>query len=121
MINFDYFTKKHKRTEFKFTTNSWSSSRSGKANSLFNLIRHQPSIDKVYLYAKDPYKAKYQPLIEKRGSTSLKNCNDSKTFTEWLNDESDIYKAIEECNSNKKRKILTVFGDLIPNIKNVIE
>ena len=29
-------------------------SGSGKINSLFNLISHQPYIDKIYLYAKDP-------------------------------------------------------------------
>ena len=26
----------------------------GKTISLFNLINHQPDIDKIYLYAKDP-------------------------------------------------------------------
>ena len=31
---------------------------SGKTNSLFNLISHQPDIDKIYLYAKDLYEAK---------------------------------------------------------------
>ena len=34
-------------------------SRSGKTNSLFNLIDHQSDIDKIYAYAKDPYEAKY--------------------------------------------------------------
>ena len=33
-------------------------SGSGKTNSLFNLINQQPDTDKIYLYAKDPYKAK---------------------------------------------------------------
>ena len=32
---------------------------SRKTNSLFNLISHQLDIDKIYLYAKDPYDAKY--------------------------------------------------------------
>ena len=32
---------------------------SGKRNSLFNLISQQPDIDKIHLYAKDSYKAKY--------------------------------------------------------------
>ena len=36
------------------------SSGSGKANSLSNLINQQQDIDKIYLYAKDSYKAKYQ-------------------------------------------------------------
>ena len=34
------------------------SSGSGKTNSLFSLINNQPDIDKIYLYAKDPYEAK---------------------------------------------------------------
>ena len=34
-------------------------SGSRKKNTLSNLINHQPDIDKVYLYAKDPYEAKY--------------------------------------------------------------
>ena len=40
-------------------------SGSGKTNSLFNLIIQQPDIDKIYIYAKDPYEAKYQLLIKK--------------------------------------------------------
>ena len=38
-------------------------SGSGKTNLLLNLIENQPDIDKIYLYAKDPYEAKYQYLI----------------------------------------------------------
>ena len=41
-------------------------SGSGKTNALSNLINNQLDIDKVYLYAKDPYEAKYQYLIKKR-------------------------------------------------------
>ena len=56
-------------------TNFWSSiqilviggSESGEINSLFNLINHQPDIDKIYLYAKDPYEAEYHiPLINEK-------------------------------------------------------
>ena len=32
-----------------------SGSGSGKINALLNLINNQPDIDKIYLYAKDPY------------------------------------------------------------------
>ena len=32
----------------------------GKTNALLNLINNQPDINKVYLYAKDLYEAKYQ-------------------------------------------------------------
>ena len=41
-------------------------SRSGKTNALLNLIKNQPDIDKTYLYAKNPYGAKYRYLINKR-------------------------------------------------------
>ena len=36
------------------------SSVSGKTNALLNLINNQPDIDKIYLYAEDPYETKYQ-------------------------------------------------------------
>ena len=34
-------------------------------------------IDKIYLYTKDPYEAKYQFLVNKRGSTGLRYFVDS--------------------------------------------
>ena len=40
------------------------SSGSRKTNALLNLINKQPDIDKIYLYAKDPYEAKYQYLAD---------------------------------------------------------
>ena len=40
-------------------------SGSGKTTALLNLINNNPDIDKIYLYAKDPYKAKCQLLINK--------------------------------------------------------
>ena len=55
-------------------------SGSGKTNALLNLINNHPGIDEIYLYNKDPYKAKYQFLINKRESTGLKNFNDLKAF-----------------------------------------
>ena len=49
-------------------------SGSGKTNALLNLINHESYIDKIYLYAKDPYEAKHQLLINKRESAgSTKN------------------------------------------------
>ena len=44
-------------------------SGSGKTNALFNLINSQSDLDKIYLYAIDPYEAKYQFLISKRENT----------------------------------------------------
>ena len=77
-------------------------SGSGKAIALLNLINHEPDIDKIYLYAKDPYEAKYQLLINKRESTGLKYLNDSKAFIEYSKGTDDIYKNIEENYTNKK-------------------
>ena len=71
-------------------------SGSGKTDSLFNLISQQPGIDKIHLYGKNLYEAKYQVLIKKRKSTSLKHFNDSKAFIEYSYDMDDIYKNIEE-------------------------
>ena len=88
-------------------------SRSGKTNSLFNLINHQPDIDKIYLYAKDLNEAKYQFLIKKREDVGIKHFDDSKDFIEQSIDMDDNYENIEEWNPNKKSKVLIVFDDMI--------
>ena len=54
-------------------------------------------------YAKDPYEAKYQFLLNKRESTGLKDFNDPNAFIEYLN---DVYKNDEEYNIDKVVKIL---------------
>ena len=46
-------------------------SGSRKTNTFLNLINNQPDIDKIYLYAKDPYEDKYQFLIKKGESIGL--------------------------------------------------
>ena len=79
---------------------------------LLNLIKNEPDIDKIYLYAKDPYKAKYQLLIKKMESAGFNYLNNSKAFIEYSNDMDNIYKKIDEYNRNKKRKILIVFDDV---------
>ena len=93
-------------------------SGSGKTNSLLNLLNNQPDIDKIYLYAKDPYEAKYQYLINKREKVGLDHFKDPKAFMEYSNDMEDVYKNIENYNPGKKRKILIVFDDTIADIIN---
>ena len=93
-------------------------SGSGEKNSLYNLISQQPDIDKIYLYAKNPYEAKYQFLINKSESTGLMNFNDSKALIENSNDMVDIYQNIEKYNPSKKRKILIVFDDMVADMLN---
>ena len=55
-------------------------------------------------------------LINKGESTGLKYLNDSKVFIEYSNDMDDIYKNIEEYNSNKNRKILILVDDMIADM-----
>ena len=79
-------------------------------------MNHEPDIDKIYLYAKDSYEAKYQLLINKRKITDLNHFSYSKAFIEYSNDMADIYKNIEEKNPNKKQKILIIFNDMIADM-----
>ena len=50
---------------------------------LLNLIENQQDIDKIYLYAKDPYKAKYQYLINKRKSVGINYFSSPKDFIKY--------------------------------------
>ena len=54
--------------------------------------------------------------MNKPESTCLNYLNDSKDFIKYSDDLNDIYKNIEECNPNKKRKILIVFDDMIADM-----
>ena len=68
MINFDNYTKENKTEhnsdwpyilDHPYSILIIGGSGSGKINALLNLRNNQPNIDKIYLYAKDPYEAKY--------------------------------------------------------------
>ena len=68
MFNFDNYTNESKiEYDLKWPYNPdhpyriffIGRSGSGKTNALLNLIKDQPDIDKIYLYAKDPYEVKY--------------------------------------------------------------
>ena len=93
-------------------------SGSGKTNALLNLLNAQQDIDKIYLYAKDPYEPNYQYLINKREKVGLYHFKDLKAFMEYSNDMQDVYKNIEDYNPNKKRKVLIVFDDTIADMIN---
>ena len=125
MINFDDVTKENTKEH----NENWSEipvhqdriliiggSGSEKTISFFNLVSHQPDINKISLYAKDPHETKYQFLINKQESTGLKHFNHSKAFIEYSNDMDINYKNMEEYNPNKKRKILFVFDDMIADM-----
>ena len=93
-------------------------SGSGKTNALLNLINNHLDIDKIYIYAKDPYEIKYQYLINKREKVELNHFNDPKAFIEYSNDMQDVYKNIEDYNPIKKHKVLIVFDDMIADMIN---
>ena len=82
----------------------------GKTSALLNLINHQPGIDKIHLYAKYQFEAKYQLLINKYKSAGLKNLNDSKAFTKYSDVMGKIHENIEEYNPSK---ILSSLHNLI--------
>ena len=130
MINFNDYANENKiMQELRSHNSRWSyisdhqhriwitgSSGSAKTNALLKLINNQPDIFKIYLYAEDPYEAKYQFLINKRESTGLNHFNDPKAFIEYSNDMQDVYKNIDEYNTDKERKILIVFDDMIADM-----
>ena len=83
---------------------------------IIKFIKNQPDIDKIYLYAKDPYESKYQFSFKKKESKGLKHFNDPKVFIEYSNDMQDVHKNVEEYNTDKERKILIVFYDMIADM-----
>ena len=111
MINFDNYTNENK-TQHNLR---WScvphdpyrihiarGSGSRKTNALLNLINNQSDIDKIYLFVKDPYEAKYLCLINKREKVGLDHFDDLKAFICYTNDTQDIYKSIEDYNRTEK-------------------
>ena len=88
MINYDFIRtsikednlKRPKIFENPYIILKFGRSAFWKTNLLFNLIIHQPDIDQICLYAKDPYEAKYQLLINKKESIVLNHFSDSKAF-----------------------------------------
>ena len=90
--------------------------RTWKTNVLLNLIENQPDIDKIYLYAKDPYEAKYQYLINKREGVGINHFKDLKAFIEYSNDMNNVYRNIDYYNPDKENKILIVFDGMIADM-----
>ena len=90
----------------------------GKTNTLLNLINNKPNINKIYLYAKDPYEAKYHYLINVREKAGLNHYDDPKDFMDYSNNMQDVYKNIEEYNPGKNRNVLIVFDDMIADMIN---
>ena len=74
MINFDDYTNENKtghNLKWPYISDHLDriliigGSGSGKTSVLLYLLNNQPHIDKIYLYPKDPYEAKYLYLISR--------------------------------------------------------
>ena len=103
MINFDNYANENKTKHNKhwpyipdhlYRILIIGGSGSRKTNLLLNLIENQPDIDKIFLYAKDPYESKYQYFINKRECVGINHFNDPKAFIEYSNDMHDVYKIL---------------------------
>ena len=85
---------------------------------LLNLIKsQQPDIDKIYLYVKDPFKSKYQLLINGREKVGIENLKNPKAFIDYSQTIDDVYENLEDYNPTKKRRVLIVFDDMIADMK----
>ena len=131
MLNLDNIVSNKKKSSLENTTESSSSERndwpyrmliigpsgSGKTNTLLHLINNLHPIDKIYLYAKDIHKSKYEYLINKREQAGIKNLNDPNAFIEYSDDMNDVLDDINDYNKNRDKKVIIVFDDMIADIE----
>ena len=125
MINFDDYVNEIKTVH----NNNWpyipdhpyiiliiGGSGSRKTNAIINLINEWNDNDKIHLYARDLSEPKYEYLIKKREDVGIKHLNNPNAFIEFSNTMDDVYDNIKDYNSNRRRKILIVFDDMIADI-----
>ena len=82
---------------------------SGKTNALINLINEQNDNDKIYLYARDLSKPKYEYLIKKCEDAGIKHLNNPNAFVKCSNTMDDVYENINDYNPSRKKKNLNCF------------
>ena len=68
------------------------------------------------MHAKDLSEPKYEFLIKKRQDAGIKHLNDLNAFIESSNTMDNVYENIDDYNTNRKRKVLIVFDDMIADI-----
>ena len=61
----------------------------------------------------DLSESKYEFLIKKREDVGKNYFNDPNAFIACSNTMDDVSENIDDCNPNRKRKILIVFDDMI--------
>ena len=83
---------------------------------VLNLIKLQrPDIGKIYLCVKDPFESKYQLLINGREKVEVKKLKNAKAFSDHPQIIDDCFWKFRRLQSNKEKKILKVFDDMIPD------
>ena len=89
-----------------------------KNNALLNLIKHQEQdLDKICLYVKNPFESKYQLLLNGREKVGLENLKNLKEFIDYSQTIDDAYENVEDYSLTKKRTVLKVFDDMIPDME----
>ena len=67
-------------------------SGSSKTNVLLNLIKHQQSdIGQIYLCVRDPFKSKYQLLMNNKEKVGIKILKNPKAFIDYSQTIDDVY------------------------------
>ena len=89
-----------------------------KNKCIIEFNRNQPEIDKIYLYTKDPYEAKFKYLIKIDENVGIDHHNNPRAYIEYSNDMHNVYKNINYCNPDKENKKLIVFDDMIADMIN---
>ena len=120
MLNLDNIVsnkKENKNNDWPFRMLIIGPPSSGKTNTLLHLINILHPIDKIYLYAKDIHKPKYEYLINKREQAGIKNLNDPHAFIEYSDDMDDLLDDINNYNKNRDKKVLIGFDDMIADIE----
>ena len=120
MLNLDNIVSnknKNKDNNWPFRMLIIGPSVSSKTNTLLHLINDLHPIDKIYLYAKDIHKPKYEYLINKREKAGIKNLRDPKAFIEYSDDMDDVLDDINNYNKIRNKKVLIVFDDMIADIE----
>ena len=67
----------------------------------------------MFLYIDNPFKWKYQLPINRREKKGIKYLKGSKSLIDFSQKINDFFKTLEDYNTTKKGKMLTVFDGMI--------
>ena len=73
-------------------------SESGKTNTLLNTDKYQRPEKLKNLYIKDPFKSKYQFLINRKEKLRIPELENSNVFVDNLQTIDDVYESLEDYN-----------------------